>query len=30
MKGRKDLPDAISLSCMLEDGGMMVFPVKIR
>ena len=28
--GRKDLPDTISLSCMLENGGLMIFPLKVR
>ena len=26
----KDLPDAISLTCILEDGEKLVFPVKVR
>ena len=28
--GRKDLPDTISLSCMLDNGGLMIFPLKVR
>ena len=28
--GWKDLPDTISLSCMLENGGLMIFPLKVR
>jgi len=30
MKERKNLPDTISLSCMLENGGLMIFPLKVR
>ena len=26
----KDLPDTISLTCILEDGEKLVFPVKVR